>query len=77
MTNPQNGGELVAAYVAMLFGPMGSVVLAGIVGLACLTTSVGLTSACADFSIPCGRVSVINSVQQRLRFYARLWLMLA
>ncbi len=49
MTNPQNGGELVAAYVAMLFGPMGSVVLAGIVGLACLTTSVGLTSACADF----------------------------
>ena len=46
---PQNGGELVAAYVALLFGPMGSVVLAAIVGLACLTTSVGLTSACADF----------------------------
>ncbi len=49
MANPQNGGELVAAYVSQLFGPMGSVVLAGIVGLACLTTSVGLTSACADF----------------------------
>ena len=49
MANPQNGGELVAAYVALLFGPMGSVVLAAIVGLACLTTSVGLTSACADF----------------------------
>lgn len=49
MAHPQNGGELVAAYVAHLFGPMGSVVLAGIVGLACLTTSVGLTSACADF----------------------------
>jgi LIVCS family branched-chain amino acid:cation transporter len=49
IANPQNGGELVAAYVALLFGPMGSVVLAAIVGLACLTTSVGLTSACADF----------------------------
>ena len=49
IANPQNGGEVVAAYVAQLFGPMGSVVLAGIVGLACLTTSVGLTSACADF----------------------------
>jgi len=49
LENPKNGGELVAAYVALLFGPMGSVVLAAIVGLACLTTSVGLTSACADF----------------------------
>lgn len=49
VANPQNGGELVTAYVAQLFGPMGMIILAAIVGLACLTTSVGLTSACADF----------------------------
>lgn len=47
--SPKNGAELVTGYVAHLFGPMGATILAGIVGLACLTTSVGLTSACADF----------------------------
>ena len=49
LANPANGGEIVALYVAKLFGPAGQLVLAGIVSLACLTTAVGLTSACADF----------------------------
>lgn len=49
ISNPGNGGEIVALYVAKLFGPAGQLILAGIVSLACLTTAVGLTSACADF----------------------------
>ena len=36
-------------YVAKLFGTSGQFILASIVSLACLTTAVGLTSACADF----------------------------
>ncbi|MGL4204636.1 MAG: branched-chain amino acid transport system II carrier protein [Aeromonadaceae bacterium] len=46
---PDNGGAIVSVYVSHLFGPAGQVILAGIVSLACLTTAVGLTSACADF----------------------------
>ncbi len=46
---PSNGGEIVSIYVAKLFGPAGQFILAAIVSLACLTTAVGLTSACADF----------------------------
>lgn len=49
VTNPANGGVIVSTYVASLFGPAGQAVLAGIVSLACLTTAVGLTSACAEF----------------------------
>ena len=49
LVNPANGGQIVALYVAKLFGPAGQLVLAGIVSLACLTTAVGLTSACGDF----------------------------
>lgn len=43
--------EIVALYVAKLFGTSGQFILASIVSLACLTTAFGLTSACADFSI--------------------------
>ncbi|MFC3913283.1 branched-chain amino acid transport system II carrier protein [Pseudaeromonas sharmana] len=49
MVNPTNGGEIVALYVSKLFGSAGQLILAAIVSLACLTTAVGLTSACADF----------------------------
>ncbi len=49
VATPNNGGEIVSVYVAHLFGPAGQLILAGIVSLACLTTAVGLTSACADF----------------------------
>ena len=44
-----NGGEIISAYVLSLFGTPGLWVLAAIVSLACLTTAVGLVSACADY----------------------------
>ncbi|MGL4861459.1 MAG: branched-chain amino acid transport system II carrier protein [Enterobacteriaceae bacterium] len=44
-----NGGEILAAYVQALFGEAGQWILSGVVLLACLTTSVGLISACADY----------------------------
>ena len=45
-----NGGELLTRYVAEIFGPLGQYLLAGIIIMACLTTTVGLTNACAEYS---------------------------
>ena len=47
--NAANGGDILAIYVAALFGPAGQIILSLIVLLACLTTVVGLISACADY----------------------------
>ncbi|WP_428448635.1 branched-chain amino acid transport system II carrier protein [Photobacterium nomapromontoriensis] len=47
--NATNGGDILAIYVAALFGPAGQAILSLIVLLACLTTVVGLISACADY----------------------------
>ena len=44
-----NGGQILARYVDALFGPAGSVLMAGIILLACLTTLVGVTSASAAY----------------------------
>ncbi|MUK60831.1 branched-chain amino acid transport system II carrier protein [Aliivibrio fischeri] len=44
-----NGGELLTRYVAEIFGPLGQYLLAGIIIMACLTTTVGLTNACAEY----------------------------
>ncbi|WP_443147330.1 branched-chain amino acid transport system II carrier protein [Photobacterium sp. MCCC 1A19761] len=44
-----NGGAILAAYVQALFGPVGQLILSMIVLLACLTTAIGLISACADY----------------------------
>ncbi|EDM66229.1 branched-chain amino acid transport system carrier protein [Moritella sp. PE36] len=44
-----NGGELLTRYVAEIFGPMGQYLLATIIIMACLTTTVGLTNACAEY----------------------------
>ena len=44
-----NGGRLLADTVAIFFGSTGNLLLAVIIGLACLTTSCGVTSSCADF----------------------------
>ncbi|MBR9874841.1 MAG: branched-chain amino acid transport system II carrier protein [Vibrionaceae bacterium] len=44
-----NGGLVLSQYVQALFGPYGQVVLSVIVLLACLTTAIGLISACSDF----------------------------
>ncbi|MDR0805140.1 MAG: branched-chain amino acid transport system II carrier protein [Enterobacteriaceae bacterium] len=47
--NADNGGVILASYVKALFGQPGQFILSGVVLLACLTTSVGLVSACADY----------------------------
>ena len=44
-----NGGAVLSQYVQALFGPYGQIVLSIIVLLACLTTAIGLISACSDF----------------------------
>lgn len=45
----ENGGEILTQYVQALFGPYGQIVLSVIVLLACLTTAIGLISACSDY----------------------------
>jgi len=44
-----NGGVVLSQYVIALFGDKGQSVLSVIVLLACLTTAIGLISACSDF----------------------------
>ncbi|MFA0194352.1 branched-chain amino acid transport system II carrier protein [Vibrio artabrorum] len=44
-----NGGTILSLYVQSLFGPSGQLVLSVIVLLACLTTAIGLISACSDY----------------------------
>ncbi len=44
-----NGGTILASYVQALFGPVGQLILSAIVLLACLTTAIGLISACSDY----------------------------
>ncbi|MGL5359806.1 MAG: branched-chain amino acid transport system II carrier protein [Shewanella sp.] len=45
----KNGGEILTNYVTHEFGRLGVVLLSSVVTLACLTTAVGLVSACAEF----------------------------
>ncbi|MCL1088196.1 branched-chain amino acid transport system II carrier protein [Shewanella profunda] len=45
----KNGGEILTNYVTHEFGSLGSVLLSSVVTLACLTTAVGLVSACSEF----------------------------
>ena len=47
--NVSNGGEIIAIYVQTLFNTPGLILLSLVVGLACLTTAVGLVSAMSDF----------------------------
>ncbi|MGL4455184.1 MAG: branched-chain amino acid transport system II carrier protein [Plesiomonas sp.] len=44
-----NGGAIFAAYVQALFGQPGQWILSTVVILACMTTAVGLISACSDY----------------------------
>lgn len=52
-----NGGAILSAYVQALFGPYGQLVLSAIVLLACLTTAIGLISACSDYFKSISKVS--------------------
>lgn len=45
----QNGGQVLAIYVQHVFGPLGNLLLALVIALACLTTAVGLLVACGEF----------------------------
>ncbi|MGR5151192.1 branched-chain amino acid transport system II carrier protein [Photobacterium swingsii] len=45
----ENGGAILSIYVQALFGGTGQVILSAIVLLACLTTAIGLISACSDY----------------------------
>ncbi len=45
----KNGGQLLTVIVQQLFGPYGLLLLSLIVTLACLTTCVGLVSACSQY----------------------------
>ncbi|MDC0609373.1 branched-chain amino acid transport system II carrier protein [Vibrio sp.] len=44
-----NGGTILSLYIQELFGAQGQLVLSIIVLLACLTTAIGLISACSDY----------------------------
>ncbi|KLV08896.1 branched-chain amino acid transporter [Photobacterium aquae] len=59
-----NGGELLSLYVAHAFGGYGQLLLAAIIIMACLTTTVGLTNACTEyyqqtFNVPFRRSATI------------------
>lgn len=45
----QNGVQILSNYVRHTFGAAGSVLLAVVITLACLTTAVGLLTACGEF----------------------------
>jgi LIVCS family branched-chain amino acid:cation transporter len=45
----QNGVQILTAYVQHTFGTIGSLLLALVITLACLTTAVGLVTACGEF----------------------------
>lgn len=45
----QNGVQILTSYVQHTFGTAGSLLLAVVITLACLTTAVGLTAACGEF----------------------------
>ena len=44
-----NGGQILAAYVQYTFGPIGNLLLAVVITLACLTTATGLLIACGEY----------------------------
>jgi LIVCS family branched-chain amino acid:cation transporter len=45
----ENGGIILADVSQVLYGPLGNIILGTAIMLACLSTSVGLVSACSNF----------------------------
>ena len=45
----ENGGQILAIYVDILFGIFGSILLAMVVSLACLTTAIGCITAASEY----------------------------
>ncbi len=62
-----SGGVILTTFVEQQFGTLGLIVLSGVITLACMTTAVGLLSACSDYfsqltPIPYGGYVIINAV---------------
>lgn len=57
-----NGGQILTAYVQHTFGNPGLLLLAAVIILACLTTGVGLLTACGEFFSELLRVSYTKVV---------------
>ncbi|MDX1319174.1 MAG: branched-chain amino acid transport system II carrier protein [Oceanospirillum sp.] len=62
-----SGGVILTSFVDSQFGTAGLVVLSGVITIACLTTAVGLLSACSDYfsqltRIPYAAYVIINAV---------------
>ena len=59
-----NGGIILAQAAHIFFGPLGNALLAVIIGLACLTTSIGMSTACCGFFAErvSGRISYRNLI---------------
>ena len=49
ISNPGNGGQILALYVEQLLGSAGSIFLALVVILACLTTAIGCITAASEY----------------------------
>lgn len=47
--DPSNGGHILTLYIGTLFGSMGSILLATVVTLACLTTAIGCLTAASEY----------------------------
>jgi LIVCS family branched-chain amino acid:cation transporter len=64
----ENGGQILTNVVSQLFGQPGNLLLGLAVALACLTTSVGLVTACGEFTsklfpkLPYNRVILVLSI---------------
>ena len=46
---PDNGGQILTTYVETLYGTLGSLLLASVVTLACLTTAIGCITAAGEY----------------------------
>ncbi|WP_313054962.1 branched-chain amino acid transport system II carrier protein [Pseudomonas lopnurensis] len=57
-----NGGQILATYVQHTFGRTGQLLLAAVITLACMTTGVGLLTACGEFFSDLLRVSYTRVV---------------
>ena len=47
--DPENGGQILTLYVQELFGTAGTILLAAVVTLACLTTAIGCITAAGEY----------------------------
>ena len=47
--DPENGGQILTLYVQELFGTAGTILLAAVVTLACVTTAIGCITAASEY----------------------------